>query len=426
MGTGTGGWRGQGNIPDAAGRFDTAEGAGRGARTIPAMANEQKKGFENTTKLSAGTVCAALAMGFVFGWSFEKSRVYTPLAIRAQFVFARWMMLKMFMGAVAGSVLCFLVLHAFFPERFEAMRSFFVKAPVDEACAIPVRKAGIGGAMLGGGMALAGACPGMVIVQAGAGTPNSWATLIGCVVGGVLYGYAEVPLERFVSGGPSLKPYVDKALNASYGVVAVCLLAVCAGVAGLLEGLVAWRSELDASHGVDTSGPICAGANVFACAAWPVSLCGVILGLLQLPSAFVATQALGTSSAYMTLTAGLLALDKREKGEREASYPRWSASVTGGYAWKVPFMGAAAAGALLSSHLGGTLAKAEGVHAAAAVVGGILMIFGAQLAAGCTSGHGLSGMGMLAASSFVAVPAMFGMGIVVGFVLDAAGAPVGR
>ena len=40
-------------------------------------------------------------------------------------------------------------------------------------------------------------------------------------------------------------------------------------------------------------------------------------------------------------------------------------------------------------------------------VGGILLVFGARLAGGCTSGHGLSGMASLSIASFVTVASMF-------------------
>jgi len=49
-----------------------------------------------------------------------------------------------------------------------------------------------------------------------------------------------------------------------------------------------------------------------------------------------------------------------------------------------------------------------------AFIGGFCLVFGARLANGCTSGHGLSGMGMLTLVSFVAVVCMFGTGIIVG------------
>lgn len=44
---------------------------------------------------------------------------------------------------------------------------------------------------------------------------------------------------------------------------------------------------------------------------------------------------------------------------------------------------------------------------------------GSRLASGCTSGHGLSGMALLAIQSIVAVPAMFAGGIITSFAFNA-------
>ena len=40
-------------------------------------------------------------------------------------------------------------------------------------------------------------------------------------------------------------------------------------------------------------------------------------------------------------------------------------------------------------------------------MGGFILVFGARLAGGCPSGHGISGMGHLVLRSLLAVPAMF-------------------
>jgi uncharacterized membrane protein YedE/YeeE len=48
---------------------------------------------------------------------------------------------------------------------------------------------------------------------------------------------------------------------------------------------------------------------------------------------------------------------------------------------------------------------------AVAFGGGFLMLLGARIADGCTSGHGISGMAQLAVGSTVAVAAMFAGGI---------------
>ncbi len=77
-------------------------------------------------------------------------------------------------------------------------------------------------------------------------------------------------------------------------------------------------------------------------------------------------------------------------------------------------------GARVSAGLSGTFpTTASGVQIPAALIGGFLMLFGSRLGGGCTSGHGISGMPLLNALSFVAVVAMFSSGLCVGLLLDA-------
>lgn len=54
-----------------------------------------------------------------------------------------------------------------------------------------------------------------------------------------------------------------------------------------------------------------------------------------------------------------------------------------------------------------------GKRAAGAFFGGIVAIFGARMADGCPSGHGLSGMMQLSVSAFIALAMFFGTGVLV-------------
>jgi hypothetical protein len=54
----------------------------------------------------------------------------------------------------------------------------------------------------------------------------------------------------------------------------------------------------------------------------------------------------------------------------------------------------------------------------AAFVGGALMMFGARMAKGCTSGHGLTGTAQLAVSSWVFTPLMFASAALAARALD--------
>jgi len=52
------------------------------------------------------------------------------------------------------------------------------------------------------------------------------------------------------------------------------------------------------------------------------------------------------------------------------------------------------------------------VRAIGSFLGGIVAMFGARLAGGCPSGHGMSGLMQLSISGFIAMAGFFGAGIV--------------
>lgn len=78
-------------------------------------------------------------------------------------------------------------------------------------------------------------------------------------------------------------------------------------------------------------------------------------------------------------------------------------------------------GGFLASQLGGARPALEQVHATEhtsgaryrdAFIGGFLIIFGARLAGGCTSGHIISGITQLAVSGMLFGAAVFGAGMI--------------
>ena len=56
-------------------------------------------------------------------------------------------------------------------------------------------------------------------------------------------------------------------------------------------------------------------------------------------------------------------------------------------------------------------------RAAAAFAGGAVAMFGARLADGCPSGHGLTGLMQLSVSGFIALAFFFGTGVAVAYAL---------
>lgn len=157
--------------------------------------------------------------------------------------------------------------------------------------------------------------------------------------------------------------------------------------------------------------------------AWSPYVAGVLIGLLQIPAFMLIDTALGASSSYVTI-GGLIA-SKVDPSIIDIQYVARHVAATGKNWWQVALVVGVAIGAFVSMKMSGATRHAispiwpkalgtgnPNVRYAVAFLAGFLMLFGARLADGCTSGHGLSGMAQLAIGSMVAVAAMFVGGIV--------------
>jgi uncharacterized membrane protein YedE/YeeE len=161
--------------------------------------------------------------------------------------------------------------------------------------------------------------------------------------------------------------------------------------------------------------------------AWSPYAAGVIIGLLQIPAILLIETALGASSSYVTAAAYIASLvDAPVVDPAATRFTYFQKHLTPGKNfWQAALVGGILLGAFasaLSSHalrpaVSPIWAKATGVgsfagRALMAFAGGFILLLGARIADGCTSGHGISGMAQLSVSSTIAVAAMFAGGIV--------------
>lgn len=357
-----------------------------------------------------GGLVAATLMGLVFGFLFEKSHVYEPASIRGQFNFERWVMLKMFMGAVAGSCVAFSIISVVAPERFDAVRRSF------HPCTRGYLSGGIlGGAILGLGMVIAGACPGMVLPQVGTNLPNSLFTVAGGLIGALTFGLLEPVLRpRLLNKGPQCpsdsQAFLDVKLNTRFVTLCLPLGLMCGALAVVLELLVDFEDDLGLTDETNAGNP-------FASRAWPPSLCGALIGLLQFPAVAFMDDSLGSSGGYQCIAAQWIHLVP--SAQDKFSYLYGFSHGLGAW-WQVFYLVAAVLGAFLSAMYSESLpTSASGVSVPEALIGGFLMIFGSRLGGGCTSGHGISGMPFLHGLSVIAVCVMFAVCIAFGLILDA-------
>jgi uncharacterized protein len=151
--------------------------------------------------------------------------------------------------------------------------------------------------------------------------------------------------------------------------------------------------------------------------AWSPYVAGALIGLLQIPAFLLIETALGTSSSYVTMAAHIAGLADASIGKMDylAKHMYGAKNL-----WQVALVVGIAIGAYMSMRASGarrqTISpvwrRAVGLtslrgRAPMAFAGGFVMVLGARIADGCTTGHGISGMAQLGVGSTVAVTAMF-------------------
>lgn len=239
-------------------------------------------------------------------------------------------------------------------------------------------------------MSYASSCPGMVFPQVAMGVPSAPLTLAGAVVGGMFWSAALKPwiaarlrqqaaMGHGAAGSPG-SPGSPKTLAQLLGT-------------GRVETLVGYEVLL----GVIVV-TVAATAVSEPSALQPIAG-GLVIGGAQLISLLTRGSLVGVSTCYEHIGDWVLYLLGGARGPRPPTTTLlFSASMMLGarlLAYQMPEL-AVAPGAL-----------ARGVGPGNAFWGGFLMAVGSRLGGGCSSGHGISGMGLMSVASFVSMFAAF-------------------
>jgi len=155
---------------------------------------------------------------------------------------------------------------------------------------------------------------------------------------------------------------------------------------------------------------------------WSPYLAGALSGLVLILSVWITGKFFGTSTTFVR-TAGML--EKFFDAERVARMDYFIKEVPM-IDWQWMFVIGIFIGSLIASKTSGTFAwqavpgmwqkrfgSSVGKRAVVAFIGGAIGMFGARLADGCPSGHGLSGSIQLAMSGFISLLCFFGGGALV-------------
>lgn len=163
--------------------------------------------------------------------------------------------------------------------------------------------------------------------------------------------------------------------------------------------------------------------------AWSPYLVGALLGVLSWLTFYFSDKPIGASSFYATVAGMLGKLFARKRTESLAYYKSNPPVVD----WEFAFVLATMGGAFLAAFSGNELTLRAlppfwearfgegtlGLRAVVATSGGALMAFGARLAGGCTSGHGISGTLQMNVGSWIALICFFIGGVAVAMPLFA-------
>lgn len=161
--------------------------------------------------------------------------------------------------------------------------------------------------------------------------------------------------------------------------------------------------------------------------AWSPYLVGGLIGVLSMLTFYFSDKPLGASTGYARM-AGMLGRAVAPKHTDSLKYFQDNKPAVD---WEVMLVVGAILGAFLAAWQGNELTGewlptmwaarfGEGsltLRIGAALVGGIFMAFGARLAGGCTSGHGISGTMQLSVGSWIAVLCFFAGGIPVAMLM---------
>ncbi len=166
---------------------------------------------------------------------------------------------------------------------------------------------------------------------------------------------------------------------------------------------------------------------------WSPYLVGAGIGVLSWVTFALMGKALGTSTTLVQAAGALERVVSPAHVDGNAYFTKYLGTATAPkpvIEWQFALVVMLGIGALLAARLSGSrfretvpdlwrwrFGESKALRYGAAFLCGAILLFGARLADGCTSGHGISGGLQLAVSSWVFIAAMFGSGIATAFVL---------
>ncbi len=308
-----------------------------------------------------------LILGFLFGVtlqyaSLNKFNVISGLALRENFAVVKAIAIAIGIGAILLNI-----------EISLGFASYHIKPFVAGGLIL-------GGLIFGSGMAILGYCPGTLAISAGEGSLDATIGIIGGLLGGVFYTLILPSIK------PILGPNFGKiSLNSLLGTNILFFISLF--IVGLIFILAAfWLQKIDKNKSKK----------------WIIS--GILLAILNIVvfSSFLTNRPIGASTTFPYLSDLITGVTDNTYFNKIKTPGNWEA---------IFLLGSFLAGLLISlikrefkiTLIYENWSKYKGnsniKRVIWAFIGGFILILGARMAGGCTSGHILSGGMQVAISS---------------------------
>ncbi len=161
--------------------------------------------------------------------------------------------------------------------------------------------------------------------------------------------------------------------------------------------------------------------NIFSLTRWSPYLVGIFIGVLSWLSFLISKRPIGVSTAFVRLSGMIEKIFINNEVEKKEYYKKYEPIVD----WEVMLVIGVIFGSFVSALLSGNFeikivpelwivnfGNTPIFRLIISLIGGIFVGFGARMAGGCTSGHGISGTMQLAVTSWVALFSFFIGGII--------------
>jgi uncharacterized protein len=323
-----------------------------------------------------------ISLGFLFGIFLQYAKVNTynsisGMAVLKDFTVAKTIATAIGIGAIGLSIAIGLGYADFH------IKPFLVGAVI------------IGGLLFGTGMAILGYCPGTLPVSLGQGSVDALIGMLGGFAASILYTVFSPTIHGVL--GPDLGKIALSSIVGSGSVIYYILVGLIGVI--LIAGAF-WLQRIEKKKDLN----------------WFVSAAGI--ALVALTIFIVSDRVLGASTFYPYIA-------DRLTGLTDNAYYIKQVEQSGFYEMK--FLAGAFLSGLVYSLVKGEFKirllhenwiRMKGTSASSrtfwAFTGGFLLLFGARLAGGCTSGHIISGGMQLAVSSWVFAVFVFAAFLITG------------